>query len=401
MHSGDLGERPRISFAGNGWSGKGGQGEFLKMMVFALDRLPGATIYSRSATPRVARSVAIPMTGFPWRELYALASTRLLRRRMDWLTLLSDVQFDKRVRSEVGRPDLFDGVMGQCCETLKRLRAGETKLVLTCLNTHVDNLREVLENEFRKVGNRGHHPFHPLMRKRSLFEIEMADFIRVNSESAKQTFVDRGVPPAKIRVIRPAIDLQHFRPAARGDDVFRVLAVATIDARKGIHYLLRAFDEARIPNSELVLIGGTSDRWSKGMLNEFLTRNANIRQVFLDVTTAPVRESYGSASVLVHPALEDGYALVVPQALSCGKPVIVTRQSGSAELVQDGRNGFVVESRSVEQLRDRLQVLASDRKLLEAMSERAPASVAHLSYDEFASSVLAFYDEVLGGQQAV
>ena len=44
----------------------------------------------------------------------------------------------------------------------------------------------------------------------------------------------------------------------RADDgTFRVLAVASIEPRKGVHHLLEAFERAAIPKSELTLIGGT------------------------------------------------------------------------------------------------------------------------------------------------
>ncbi|PYS57915.1 MAG: hypothetical protein DMF74_24885 [Acidobacteria bacterium] len=93
----------------------------------------------------------------------------------------------------------------------------------------------------------------------------------------------------------------------------------------------------------------------------------------------------------MHPALEDGYGLVVPQALASGRPVIATRQAGASELIKDGENGFVVESRSAKDLKDYLRLLAADRNLLEKMSQKAPITVAHLSYQNFAREVWGFY----------
>jgi glycosyltransferase involved in cell wall biosynthesis len=147
-----------------------------------------------------------------------------------------------------------------------------------------------------------------------------------------------------------------------------------------------------------VLIGGTGDRWSKDMLESFRRRHANITVSSLDVTTAPAEQTYGAASVLVHPAIEDGYGLVIPQALACGRPVIATRQSGASELIRDGENGFVVESRSVDGLRARLQLLAADRSLRERMGARAPAAVSHLSYNGFRREMLRFYQGALDGR---
>jgi glycosyltransferase involved in cell wall biosynthesis len=131
------------------------------------------------------------------------------------------------------------------------------------------------------------------------------------------------------------------------------------------------------------------------MLKGFLSRNSNIKNYALDMMTTPVEDTYGSASLLVHPALEDGYALVVPEALASGRPVIATRQTGAAELIEHGKNGFVVESRAVKELKEHLQLLAADRELLRTMSQAAATSITQLTYASFARDVRAFYQDVL------
>lgn len=385
-----------VCFAGNASYGIGGQGEFLRQMVYVLDLLPRAIVYSRQSTAETTECVNLPFAGFPLHiQFNAIQRVPWLRRRRDWLTLLSDINFDRLIAAQIGELDLFDGIMGQCCETFIKLKTRGVRLMLTCLNTHIDNLVETLEAEHQRIGFNGYHSFHPLMRRRAIEEIGLADLIRVNSDWAKKTFIERGVAPKRVQVIRPAIDLSHFHPSEKKDDVFRVLAVSTIEPRKGIHYLLQAFEEAEIPNSELVLIGATGDRWSSGMLREFMRRNGNIRTLKMDVMSTPVAESFGAASVVVHPALEDGYALAIPQALASGRPVIATRQSGASELIKHGENGFVVESRSVKGLKHRLQLLAADRDLLQALSLRAPRTVGHLGYRSFAHKVLDLYQEAI------
>jgi glycosyltransferase involved in cell wall biosynthesis len=385
-----------ICFAGNATYGVGGQGEFLRQMVSALDLLPQAQVWSRFAKAEKTECITVPFTGFPYRAFFNLVrKTPGLRSRKDWLLLLSDLDFDRSVASGLGDVTLFDGVMAQCSDTFMELKRKRTRLVLTSLNTHIDNLLDTLETESRLVGQRARGFIHPRMRQRALREIQLADRIRVNSSWAKKTFVERGVAAEKIAVIHPPIDRKHFSPTERKDKVFRVMAVSSINQRKGIHYLLQAFEEARIPNSELVLIGGTEDRWSNLMLSGFLRRNNNIRNSILDVMTIPVSDSYGSASVLVHPSLEDGYGLVVPQALASGRPVIATQQTGAAELIEHGKNGFVFEARAVKELKEHLQVLASDPGLLQNMGQAAALSVTHLNYADFAFQVRALYQDVL------
>jgi glycosyltransferase involved in cell wall biosynthesis len=60
---------------------------------------------------------------------------------------------------------------------------------------------------------------------------------------------------------------------------------------------------------------------------------------------------YALASAFIHPALQDQWGLVVNEAMACGLPVIVSKQSGcSPELVKDGVNGFVYDARDTQGL---------------------------------------------------
>ncbi len=387
----------RVCFIANAVAGSGGQGEFLRQMAHALDQLPDARLYSRQATARRTACVDLPFARSASRLAFdALLATPGLRGRHDWLTLLADTDFDRRVAARIGPVDLADGIMGQCCRTFTRIRPRTARLVLTSLNTHIDHLAALVEAEHRRIGFRGPSFIHPRMRRRAAREIALADRIRVNSEWARRTFVERGVPASKVHVIHPAVDRDRFKPVPKRDEVFRILAVSSIDPRKGIHYLLQGFLDARLPDAELVLIGGTGDRWSRRMLERFQRQDARIRVVHTDVTTAPVADTYGAASVVVHPAVEDGYGLVIAQALACGRPVVASRQAGASELIQDGVHGFVVDAGSSDAIADRLQVLATDARLRERMAAAAPSAVARLGYDDFAQAVAAFYASVLG-----
>src|SRR6185436_4779538 len=215
----EVGEHPDslakeiICFAGNATYGVGGQGEFLRQMVLALDQLPKAQVWSRFARAEKTECIRVPFTGFPYRASFNLIrKTPGLRRRKDWLMLLSDLEFDKRVAAGIGDVTLFDGVMAQCLDTFIEMKHRVARLVLTCQNTHIDNILETLEKESSITGQRVGDFIHPRMRERAAREIQLADRIRVSSSWAKETFVQRGVPSEKIRVIHPAVDRKQFYP---------------------------------------------------------------------------------------------------------------------------------------------------------------------------------------------
>lgn len=385
-----------IAFAANASYGRGGQGEFLRLMASALAPDPAAMVYSRALPAGAPPHVDLPFTGTMRSGLCdAILAVPLVRGRHDWLTLLSDIDFDQRVAARVGTPALFDGVMAQCAMTMARLKRGSTRVIVTSLNTHVENLQRALHEEYQRVGAPGPSFMHHRMVARALHEIDAADHFRVNSELAKATFVEAGIDEARVTAIHPGVDLAHFAPVPKRDGIFRVLAVSSIDPRKGIHDLLQAFEEAALPNAELVIIGGTGDRWSRSLIERYRTRLPNMTVRSVDVMTAPVAETFGAASVLVHAAVEDGFGLVVPQALASGRPVIVTRSSGAAELVQHGRNGFVIDRRAPQQITAHLRELASDAQLWASMCASARPSVEHLSYAAFAEQTRALYARVL------
>ncbi len=384
-----------VCYAANAVAARGGQGEFLRQMMYALDRLPHGRIISRNARPARAASVEVPFEGWRGSCFRSIRRVPVLRRRQDLLTLLSDVDFDSHVRDHVGGVKLFNGVMGQCQETFEFLSRQQVPLVLTSLNTHIDNVAEILAEEHRRLGIRTPSFIHPAMRRRVRREIERASCIHAISHLTRQSFVERGIPPEKIEVVLPALDLDYFRPVAKQDDTFRVLAVLSIDARKGAYYLLQAFEKAAIPGSELVIIGATGDPWSKQMVARFASRIQNFRIQSADVFREPLEATYGQASVLVHPAIEDGFALAVSQAMACGRPVITTRQTGASELISPGQNGYVLEARDVDGLVDHLRLLARDASLLARLSAAAPAAVANLGYPQFAENMARLYSRVL------
>lgn len=384
-----------VCYAANAVAGMGGQGGFLGQMIYALDRFPHARILSRRGIADRTACIDVPFDGWRGAMFRTINRIPLLRRRHDYLTLLSDENFDSQICAHLADVKLFDGVMGQCCHAFEMLSKKRVPLILTALNTHIDSLTEVLEEEHRRLHVQAPSFVHSDMRKRVRREIERASRVRAISELAKQSFVERGFAPERIDVVLPAVDLDYFRPVENKDDIFRVLAVLTIDPRKGIYYLLQAFEKAAIPRSELVIIGATGDRWSRTMLEQFTRRQQNIRVQAADVLKDPIEATFGQASVFVHPAIEDGFGLAVGQALACGKPVITTRQTGASQLITDGQNGYVLECRDVDGLVDHLKLLARNESLLRRLSAAAPKAVAHLGYPSFAQEVARLYSRLL------
>ena len=73
------------------------------------------------------------------------------------------------------------------------------------------------------------------------------------------------------------------------------------------------------------------------------------------------------------------------EALASGIPVIVTRNTGAADLVADGENGYVIPAQDPDAIRDRLAHLATHPALLRKMGQAARASMQARSGEDWRS----------------
>jgi UDP-glucose:(heptosyl)LPS alpha-1,3-glucosyltransferase len=87
---------------------------------------------------------------------------------------------------------------------------------------------------------------------------------------------------------------------------------------------------------------------------------------------------------------------VVLEALAMGLPVITTRQNGASEIMSDGREGFILESRDDPLLIERTKQLM-DPQTLRRMSEAALALRPKLSQDEHVNRLLEIYESTRAG----
>ncbi|MFS2056485.1 glycosyltransferase, partial [Variovorax sp. CT11-76] len=75
---------------------------------------------------------------------------------------------------------------------------------------------------------------------------------------------------------------------------------------------------------------------------------------------------YNAADLFVLPSLEEGLAVVLCEALATGLPIVATRESGAAEIIEHDRSGKIVPSGSVDQLANAIgEMIGSPDKIVE------------------------------------
>ena len=297
-----------------------------------------------------------------------LASLKLRLPVSDELAYLSKCWLDRMSESPARGSDLFLYYSGSGLRTTRRLRDGPVINVVEAVNSHVLVQQAIMREEYARL-SLPFSPFHSREVARRVEEYAVADAILCPSTFVKKSFVAQGIPAERIAVVPYGIDPAPMAEAsARDDERFRVLYVGQIDIRKGLRYLIAAFEQLRHPNKELWIVGPTTSQ--TGIADLTLPTGTRFFGVLKGEELAQV---YREANVFVLPTIEEGLALVLGEALSFGLPVVTTVNSGGDDLFTDGVEGFIVPIRSPDAIAEKLQQLADQPELRKKMSLAAEA----------------------------
>jgi alpha-maltose-1-phosphate synthase len=228
-------------------------------------------------------------------------------------------------------------------------------------------------------------------------ELALATHIVVASEFVRQTLLKAGPLNAPVSVAPygapPTCALKTRSSASEG--TLRVIFVGMLSQRKGISYLLRAAERlgSRI---KLTLIGrrvGGKCRVLDAALRE--------HRWIPSLSHSELLQEIGRHDVMVFPSLFEGLALVLLEALSQGVPVITTPHTGAMDFLSDGEDGFVVPIRDAGAIVEKLELLASDRERLAAMSQAAIRKAALRSWERYRGLLASIVHQALVEEPAL
>jgi glycosyltransferase involved in cell wall biosynthesis len=173
-----------------------------------------------------------------------------------------------------------------------------------------------------------------------------------------------------------------------------VLFVGRLESEKGVLTLLDAWT-AVSRSSELTIVGTGSLR-------------PRIAQRVATTDMCPVRllghqgsddlaDRYAEADIFVFPSVSDPWGLVLNEAMAAGLPVVASSAAGAvADLVQHGRNGFVVDPWDAGALRDSLSELIEDPAQRVRMGRESSTMIEAFSPEAWANGMREAVVGVLG-----
>jgi glycosyltransferase involved in cell wall biosynthesis len=179
-----------------------------------------------------------------------------------------------------------------------------------------------------------------------------------------------------------------------------ILCAGTIGPRKGQALLVGAF--ARIskifPGWKLVFIGRADDDVMMRRIREIIAREKLEDQIqFLGSRSDDeLRDWMRQSAIFAMPSVYEGLGLSLQEAQFYGCACVATRCGGTADLIEDGDNGFLTPVGQPAPLADALEKLMGDEKLRERFSRRASQSVLEkeMTADKMVGKYLSLYESI-------
>jgi L-malate glycosyltransferase len=237
--------------------------------------------------------------------------------------------------------------------------------------------------EFREGGLHGENRLfallevpHPTIERRLIEATRRFDLVVTMGQGAARFFRERS-PQGRVEVVPGGIDEKRFHPGRSLRDLDLIL-VGRLVPIKRIDIFLDAVARVseRRPQTKAAVIG---DGPLRAALEEQVRRLGLVDRVVFMGQRADVEEHLRRARVFCLTSDSEGLALSVMEAMSCATPAVVSRVGDLPDLVEEGVNGYLVESRLPEAFARRFLDLLEDPALWQAASQAALQTAARYS----------------------
>jgi glycosyltransferase involved in cell wall biosynthesis len=332
-----------------------------------LDRLSALSLFSELKRRNFESALQSKTEIWPWRELGRLFASKsgltsliehetgffsidsvyhsLDRHVAASLTLKSRQRIDAVYAYEDGAADSFRAAKSLGVQCLYDLPIGYWRAAQRLLESERERWPEWAST---LTGFRD--SIDKLMRKDE--ELRLADQILVASQFTADTLRDFPGQLAPIKVVPYGFPtVGESRAYSNNKGPLKLLFVGGLSQRKGIANLFSAV-AALGSRVELTIVGRKASNDCPA-LNAALSRHHWIPSLPHSQVLKIMRDH----DVLVFPSLFEGFGLVITEAMSQGTPVITTNRTAGPDLIEHGRNGWLVEAGSTSALQATIEEL--------------------------------------------
>lgn len=231
--------------------------------------------------------------------------------------------------------------------------------------------------------------------------LHAADLVVAVSQLTRNIVINRyGVPPEKVKVVynavqRPEVE-KHYEVPKLLQQEKRVLFLGRVTFQKGPEYFIEAAKLVleKVPNSRFFMAG------SGDMLSQLVRRAGQLRigdrfhfSGFL--RGEQVDRMFSLANLYVMPSVSEPFGITPLEAMLYDVPVLVSRQSGVAEIL---RHALKADFWDVRDMADKICAVLNHEALAKELVHNCRDEMKHIRWGNAADQLLQLYSQVTGGK---
>ena len=292
----------------------------------------------------------------------------------------------------------FWGFQGSCHSSLIVAKDLGKTAICELATAHVILAKKILSEEAKLqpawADSIDNLYFPPAYEKRLEQEPHHADFVVAASGFTKWTLQESGIDERKIKVLPLGFEADKipFKMPEKGFSgrPIRLLFAGTVTQRKGISYLLEAMQSlGKNAGIELHVVGGI-----QGSGDEFW-KNKQLFHYHPAVSQYEMFALYQDFDALVLPTVFEGFGLVIVEAMAAGLPVITTANSMGPEIIESGKNGWIVpirDSTAIEKAISQLSNFSENQYL--QMRQNARDSALQFTWERYGQNLAKICNQI-------
>tara|TARA_B100000902_G_C27322403_1_gene925631 strand:+ start:3026 stop:4159 length:1134 start_codon:yes stop_codon:yes gene_type:complete len=265
-----------------------------------------------------------------------------------WMKQFDNFLFDKITSLIMRRADILYGFAGCSLICGNKIKKNGGKYYLDRACPHIEYQNNILIKESKKCDIRFFSANSKIL-KRCLSEYLKADKIITPSSYTQNTFLNRGFDKSKV-CIAPLIGKKevHNLKIKKIDETDQITFAFIGEnlLRKGLLYLLEAWKKLDKNDHKLIIRSNSLDIHHNSKIKNLLDQKGIIiKEYYKDIN-----DFYDEADVLCLPSIDEGFGMVVLEAMSNGVPSIISKNVGASDLISDKENGIIVNTGNTDDI---------------------------------------------------
>ncbi len=262
--------------------------------------------------------------------------------------------------------------------------------------------RKRVQSAFKQFGVRiNPHHRYVLEAEKAMYHSSKLRAVICISRMVKQDVLRHyDIAPEKLHVIYGSVDTEAFHPRLRDEHRLALRKQLNIPAdapvaiyvgsgfeRKGVAGFL--YSVAKVRDLRGIVVGRDKRMARYRALADSL---GLADRVIFTGGISDVRPYYGASDVFVMPTLYEPFGLVFGEAMACGLPAVASTQSGAADWIEHGVDGFVVDALDAATIAESIEAALADP----AMGMRARQKVLPHTQAALSAQYASLYQQLLG-----